>query len=556
MNRWRPKKFNSSEDAHRFMESARWELSPSILWHGRDCNANNFFHSTSDCYFPLFWMALNAGVDGSVLEARSDQKENQPSVNLILDGCSANSEAEAPAILRSSLFNMKPATGNPIISHSCNASTTRTFKANNASLMPYPPHKHHNRICFRELWIGASSRSVTRDSRYGNMRAMRIHPPRNDENCHLTHMQEWSAYTKRLSSPSTKAFIGNSLKNAWDNNSTLPIRHTVAFCNRPKDRNRRIADGALEALRLMAENISNQTSNKQRVIIDEFEFHTVSPAETALRLSNVSVLVTGAGAGTFNSIYLQPGSATVVVFQAGTAQCHWHQFMKWIADFGVYPVACTPDTPQSRVKYNKCFDKGVAGDKLHHVKGGQRSGYTINIEGKDVEACVRFALDAVEQKLVWNSNTSKVLIPTASNYSYTFPLMQPEDVFAPIKYAPSWKPSTIKNMWQNLVPTPNSFEDAFCRGENDHMNCPRVVTGPPCALDGTFYLKYDPLKNIYKEINKKGKSTGRVENDTHESQDSFTLNSAHHLPMKPRRKRSPKAHTKPKTRSSGVNRRY
>lgn len=220
----------------------------------------------------------------------------------------------------------------------------------------------------------------------------------------------------------------------------------VTLTNRPSSAKNRIIVGSgfshtntstsRNNVQRMADRLSD---GSHRVIVDDvfaFEGHTL--ADIAARLAATSVLVTPAGAGVFNSIFLKRGSAVVVVFQVGAHQCFTHQvstyvvrtrvrsdrgihhckqyavclflrrrtalqytfmnnynylsskissnhqqqqqypqFLRWVADLGVYAIPCAPKSPAriANRRYVGCRganDNGATrawgGNTYHHPK--------------------------------------------------------------------------------------------------------------------------------------------------------------------------------------------
>ena len=188
----------------------------------------------------------------------------------------------------------------------------------------------------------------------------------------------------------------------------------VTLTNRPLSAKNRIIVGS----GFSHTNTSTSRNNVQRmadrlsdgshrvIVYDVFAFEGHTLADIAARLAATSVLVTPAGAGVFNSIFLKRGSAVVVVFQVGAHQCFTHQvstyvvrtrvrsdrgihhckqyavclflrrrtalqytfmnnynylsskissnhqqqqqypqFLRWVADLGVYAIPCAPKSP-------------------------------------------------------------------------------------------------------------------------------------------------------------------------------------------------------------------
>lgn len=173
-----------------------------------------------DCSYPLWWMAMNAGLDtdGSGTDSIGRLK-------VAIDGCDEDRSiiphTSLPALTATA--TLAPLSGYPLLlTKSCQrgaALSTRksvedprgseqsSGRGTEQNTRP-GAHRHHSghpsvhpsghpsghqpmapRTCFRQLWVGGAAHSITRNERFGSFRPKGVHPDNVDEGCHQHQLQ-------------------------------------------------------------------------------------------------------------------------------------------------------------------------------------------------------------------------------------------------------------------------------------------------------------------------------------------------------------------------------
>ena len=427
---WMPRRFADAATARATFERATWIDEQTLLWPAG--GRYFFYHTLADGVFPLWWLGLMGGRgswNGS--KDSTDRRvfvHTPPQEEPVLSPHSLWSE------LWESVSQFPPLTTAAGRTPFC-APDQKSDAAVRADKRKYEAifETVGNVTCFRELVVGSGTQTINQNSRFGHVNTK---PDAFDAACHPYHVIAWSRFGTHAAVPVPR-FNG-----------------TVVFANRGSNLNRVIADtkGSVSAALAAAKNWRSDAT------VDEFLFESLSAKETAARISNVSVLIVPAGAGIFNAMFLPAGAAVVVVFQRGTSACFWHQFMGVLADMGVLPVACAPDSGGPQPK--DCH--GWKGNELHHAKrGGEK---LINLAPDVLRGCVDEAISKmVATERVPNRRTR-----------YRAPPMLNETVGFPERALAFWNREPLRSQ---PVEYCNAFQAVSSKPPDASMDPPEKLNG-------------------------------------------------------------------------------
>ena len=432
---WMPRRFADAATARATFERATWIDEQTLLWPAG--GRYFFYHTLADGVFPLWWLGLMGGrASWNGSKDSTDRRvfvHTPPQEEPVLSPHSLWSE------LWESVSQFPPLTTAAGRTPLC-APDQKSDAAVRADKRKYEAifETVGDVTCFRELVVGSGTQTINQNSRFGHVNTK---PDAFDAACHPYHVIAWSRFMKR----------------ALGTHAAVPVPRfngKVVFANRGSNLNRVIADtkGSVSAALAAAKNWRSDAT------VDEFLFESLSAKETAARISNVSVLIVPAGAGIFNAMFLPAGAAVVVVFQRGTSACFWHQFMGVLADMGVLPVACAPDSGGPQPK--DCH--GWKGNELHHAKrGGEK---LINLAPDVLRGCVDEAISKmVATERVPNRRTR-----------YRAPPMLNETVGFPERALAFWNREPLRSQ---PVEYCNAFQAVSSKPPDASMDPPEKLNG-------------------------------------------------------------------------------